>query len=195
MSSHYFVKEGQEPALWIHDSVPFNAAADLLAWAPLIIVSDRALEAVVTWGIKIDAVLDLSGEPRRYGELIDDQQPVHIISGADQHSGLNELFHYLQSTHNTAVAIIAEKPEDIISSVDGFPDFEITIQDQAVRWSRIAHGFHKWLPAGSRFRIFSSGGQAPTVDGAGEQDGVFITVEDGMVRILPPHPVWIGEYF
>ena len=57
MSSHHFVKEGQEPALFILDNIPFQYAESLLEWVPLVMVADRALENVLHWGIKIDVVL------------------------------------------------------------------------------------------------------------------------------------------
>ncbi len=195
MSSHYFVKEGQEPALMILDAMPFSAAADLLAWAPLIVVSDRALEAVGTWGIKIDVVFGVSGDQRSNDKLLEDQQPVHIITAADQHSGLRAVFSYLHSMQNSAVVMIADKPEEMISSVDGITDLDITIQDQVLRWSRITHEFHKWLSAGTRFRLFFPEGALPHVEGAEEQNGVFVTTSDGIVSILPHQSFWIGEYF
>ncbi len=52
MSSHHFVKEGQEPALFILDNIPFHYAESLLEWVPLVMVADRALGKCVTLGNK-----------------------------------------------------------------------------------------------------------------------------------------------
>jgi hypothetical protein len=195
MSSHYFVKEGQEPALLVLDPIPFSAAADLLAWAPLVIVADRALDSVLTWGIKIDVVLNLSGMRNDQGELLEPQQPVLILTANDQITGLRKVFMYLRSVHNSALAILSAHPEEMISSIEVPADLDISIQNQIIRWSRMNHEFVKWLPAGTRVRLFSTSGTLPLMQGAREQNGELITSEDGIVRISPNQPFWIGEFF
>jgi hypothetical protein len=192
MSSHYFVKEGQEPALMIFDAMPFSAASDLLAWAPLVVVSDRALESVLSWGIKIDVVLDFS-EPKEQTELLDAQQPLQILRASDHASGLKEVFQYLHSVNNPAVTILTNDPVGIISSIDGHTKVEVTIQSGTIRWSRIARDFQKWLPAGSQFHLLQVSGRLPPVHGAIEDNGVFVTSDDGIVHISPAQPVWMGE--
>lgn len=193
MSSHYFVKEGQEPALIILDPVPFKVAADLLAWAPLVVVSDWALESVVTWGIKIDALLDLSGDQRRMEKLLSDQLPVHLIAAADKISGLREVFRYLGAEQNSAVSILTFSAAELLPLVDGLVGLDLAVQDGAMRWSRIGHDFQKWLPSGTVFKIFSPAGTLPDVQGAQKINGMFETTADGMVRFKPVQPVWIGE--
>ena len=43
MSSHHFVKEGQEPALLIMDALSLALIEPLLEWAPQVIVCENAL--------------------------------------------------------------------------------------------------------------------------------------------------------
>ena len=176
----------------IFDAMPFSAAADLLAWAPLVVVSDRALEAVLTWGIKVDVVLNIS-ERDVQSELLDAQQPVHVLKASDQVSGLKEVFRYLHAVNNPAVTVLANDPVAIISSLDGHTEPEVTIQNLTTRWSRITRDFQKWLPAGTRFQLHSATGQLPSVHGAKENDGGFVTSDDGIIQISPTHPVWMGE--
>src|SRR5690606_13901028 len=57
MSSHHFVKEGQEPALLILDEVDSSLVQPLLEWSPLVIVAEAAVHHVLAWGIKIDVLL------------------------------------------------------------------------------------------------------------------------------------------
>ena len=57
MSSHHFVREGQEPALLILDALAFDIAGPLLEWAPLVVVAQSAVDEVMLWNIKMDVVL------------------------------------------------------------------------------------------------------------------------------------------
>src|SRR5688572_22200165 len=80
MSSHHFVIEGQEPALFILDGLPFEHVASLLEWSPLVIVADHAIDEVLSWGIKIDVVLQHHYTLEALEEMLVDQAPVQIIS-------------------------------------------------------------------------------------------------------------------
>ena len=80
MSSHHFVKEGQEPALFILDNIAFRYAESLLEWVPLVMVADSVLESVLQWGIKIDVVLQSKYSIEFIEDLIKDQGPVETIS-------------------------------------------------------------------------------------------------------------------
>lgn len=59
MSSHYIVREGQEPALIIANGLPCSKdlLSQLLEWSPHIVVLDGALNSVIDLGIKFDVVL------------------------------------------------------------------------------------------------------------------------------------------
>ena len=196
MSSHYFVKEGQEPALVILDPMPFSVAADLLAWAPLVVVSDRALETVLTWGIKVDIVLDINAASKGRPELLELQQPLQIISAEDLVDGLKKMFHYLHATQHSAAAILADDPKAMISLVESIADMDITVQNEVIRWSRITHDFNKWFPAGTRFQLLSQAETGPSVHGvAKQQNGEFECIHDGIIQISAASPVWLGEFF
>jgi len=61
MSSHHFVKEQQEPALLILDtSVSYETMSPLLEWSPTVLVTELAIDAVLSWGIKVDVILATS---------------------------------------------------------------------------------------------------------------------------------------
>ena len=59
MSSHHFVREGQEPALIIANGAACDPErmGQLLEWNPFVLVLDGALHRVLELGIRIDAVL------------------------------------------------------------------------------------------------------------------------------------------
>ena len=66
MSSHHFVKEQQEPAVFILDAehIHLDRISGLLEWVPTILVSEKALDRVLSWGIKIDVILASVGKAK-----------------------------------------------------------------------------------------------------------------------------------
>ena len=79
MSSHHFVKEGQEPALFILEPISFQVASPLLEWAPLVLVSANALDDVLRWGIKIDVVLVEKSRVETLTRNLLEQVPIKIL--------------------------------------------------------------------------------------------------------------------
>jgi thiamine pyrophosphokinase len=86
MSSHHFVKEGQEPALIIAngEACSTELVGQLLEWSPYIVVLDGAIYRVLELGIKIDVVLGDFDRAIDIDLLMKDQQPVEIIHTPDQ---------------------------------------------------------------------------------------------------------------
>jgi len=80
MSSHHFVKEGQEPALLILEPMAFKHVEPLLEWVPLVIITDAILDDVLKWGIKIDVVIRCETAPGVLEKKVEDQLPVQILS-------------------------------------------------------------------------------------------------------------------
>ena len=94
MSSHHFVKEGQEPALFILDPVDFELAGPFLEWAPFVIVSENALDQVLHWGIKIDGVL-VSHWDEDIKTKLSGQAPIGIVRLDAKVSLIEHAFDYL----------------------------------------------------------------------------------------------------
>src|SRR5437868_1073645 len=97
MSSHHFVKEGQEPALVIAEVIARPSVELLLEWAPQVIVLERALEQVLTWGIKVDVVIASIANNEQVIEKLFDQMPVKILSHQPDEDPLDTVFYYLLS--------------------------------------------------------------------------------------------------
>jgi uncharacterized Rossmann fold enzyme len=59
MSSHHFVRDGQEPALIIANGAECDSEllGQLLEWNPYVLVLDGALQRVLDMNIRVDAVL------------------------------------------------------------------------------------------------------------------------------------------
>src|SRR6187402_1560525 len=79
MSSHHFVKEGQEPALIIVDALGLELTEPLLEWVPQVIVLNDIIEDVKNWGIKIDVVIRSSCSEDQLNELLSHQFPFQIV--------------------------------------------------------------------------------------------------------------------
>ena len=92
MSSHHFVKEGQEPALIIAngESCSYTLLTSLLEWCPYIVVLDGAYKRVEALQIKPDAIVgDFDSLDKIPEELnieivkIDDQNTTDLEKGRD----------------------------------------------------------------------------------------------------------------
>lgn len=59
MSSHHFVKEGQEPALILANGTPcsMHILEDLMAWSPKVIVLDGAIHKAIERNIPFDVLI------------------------------------------------------------------------------------------------------------------------------------------
>ncbi len=82
MSSHHFVKEGQEPALFIADLVAVSHVEALLEWAPLVVALHTTVHDVILRGTKVDAVIAPTAEADLFERQLQDQAPIDIISSA-----------------------------------------------------------------------------------------------------------------
>jgi hypothetical protein len=85
MSSHHFVKEGQEPTLVIISlaSASFEYIQTLLEWSPKVFVADHALSSVLRWNIKIDGVMIQPLEVQKWRQELRDQEPLQWVEYPD----------------------------------------------------------------------------------------------------------------
>ena len=166
MSSHHFVREGQEPALFILEKSTFHFAEPLLEWVPLIMVADQVLEDVLQWGIKIDVVVQHHLPVSKVEELIIDQQPVQILS-ADQDEIILKGLHFFVENNYEAVNLIGSPDENVFQVVEQLAGrLQVGIYDQHAKWSFIESGiFEKWMPAGHIFFVRSKDGDSLQTEG------------------------------
>ncbi len=196
MSSHHFVKEGQEPALLIAEALSFELAEPLLEWAPLVVVCDTALDEVLHWGIKIDAV---TGEATQVHALQDktvEQAPVKVLSYQPGEDPLENALHFLIASKNTAVNIMTGSVKNRLHLAKNFPQIQIVLMDHDRKWSLHTHPFEKWVPAGTSFLIHpQNDSQKFTLTGL-ISEGEHVTASiDGLITIESDNIFWIGESF
>ena len=157
MSSHHFVKEGQEPALFILDNIAFRYAESLLEWVPLVMVADSVLESVLQWGIKIDVVLQSKLSIELIEDLIKDQGPVETLHCDKDHIVTIGL-QYLAHNGFDAVNLLSVPDEIIFQEAEkSAHKLQVGIYSEQEKWSLISTGkFEKWMPAGSTLLIRSA---------------------------------------
>lgn len=95
MSSHHFVKEGQEPLLFVLgvNETSRKMLDQLLSWSPRLVVAEKAISKMEQWGIKMDEV-HVSGERiESWKSSLDYQWPIDVLAVAsnDLNMSLNKL--------------------------------------------------------------------------------------------------------
>ena len=190
MSSHHFVKEGQEPALYIHDVIPFEQVGALLEWAPIVITRSSQVEQVISWGIKVDVVL-METEDADVLTLLETQAPVRILPPAKLSVSLNEV---LMADHQRNITVTATDLQQFLDLAPSLSTDVLTVVTPEIRWVSASHPtFGKWLPAGSVLLLYPQI-LACTVRGGELQGGRIVVESDGLVEITAEKSVfWVGE--
>jgi len=192
MSSHHFVKEGQEPALFVLDNIPFHCAESLLEWVPLVMVADRALENVLHWGIKIDIVLQDEYPLQVLEDLVKDQGPVQTLLGHKDHIVKTGLLYLVENGYD-AVNLLSIPHEEIFQEVEkSAHKLQVGIYNEQEKWSLISTGkFEKWMPAEATLLIRST--SSVQTNGIIQKGEFWEAVSAGIVTIQSESAFWIGE--
>jgi len=182
VSSHHFVKEGQEPAVLITDQVAVSLVEPLLEWSPLVMVHAPVLNHVLAWGIKIDVVFTEKDQQQDWTLLLADHAPVKIIEYS-QNSFLETVFFFSISTKQKSLSIVTEHAEPFFQVKDlliAHP--EISVVTAETKWSLIQQGkFEKWVPAHEEIFIFETCLEK------------IAHPHDGFLKIERSASFWVGE--
>jgi hypothetical protein len=195
MSSHHFVKEGQEPALLLIDPPAIEVAGPLLEWAPLVVVEQAAIEKVSSWNIKIDVVLAKESSVTELASKLLNQAPIKILAYGPNESPLVNALHFLTRSRQRAVNIFSSHP-DTFALVKNFTDqLQINVMDGWSKWSAIAAGsFEKWMVSNTPvFLKTSASDQAILQEGLKHVDDHHESISDGLIRLRSEALFWVGE--
>ncbi len=190
MSSHHFVREGQEPALLIIDAIDDDNLMALLEWSPLVIVTSQALPRVESWGIRIDAVAvdPVAPSDAVVQEMLAGTATADVITDADP----NAIVHYLKEKGQVALQVIIHSPEQHLEHWNVSMAFQISLLNHHMKWSRITNGrFEKWMTENAVLHY--RGASNPQVSGAVSDGSVLETPTAGMVTVLAKGVFWVGE--
>jgi len=195
MSSHHFVREGQEPALLISDPLSLTLAEPLLEWAPVVIVSDNALPDVLKWKIKIDVILSQQDAALSDVEKIVFQGPVEFLYYRRAEDIPNVVVAFLRQRKYRGLTILAQASPGIFDRwMLNINVLEISIIDANTKWSAIQSTFQKWLPKKTKLTVHSPRKGSLKVTGlTRDTDQSFLTENDGIVFLQSDEPFWLGE--
>ena len=193
MSSHHFVKEGQEPALLILETMAFKHVGPLLEWVPLVIITDAILDDVLKWGIKIDVVIQRETAQGALEKKVEDQFPLQILSCKNDNvvsTGLQ----FLIQNKVTSVNVLSGSNEEILEKMLEFSPYIQIGMFGDKKWFLVRTGkLEKWMPAGHKLWLRPSNKALLHAQGILQKGDVWETAQSGMVKIHSSSPFWVGE--
>ena len=200
MSSHHFVKEQQEPAVFILEvkDISFDTVAPLLEWSPTLLVAQEAVEVVLSWGIKIDIILANQAFQNENGHLLEEQYPLLFLTVSSL-SALEEGVHYLLASQHNGVHLVGFDHQNHQQLEEKIFDLDLTLLDGDWKYYPIKGGkFSKWFVA-AEIRLLASENQLVEVSNA---DGTLLfpvcyltqlEVPEGISTCSSTGIFWIGE--
>jgi len=194
MSSHHFVKEGQEPALLIVDAFTFEVAAPLLEWVPTVLVLEQALDDVLSWGIKIDVVLATKSDALLLTDKLLDQAPLTTIPVGGDHNPIAMALDFLKTRQQSGVNVLAFPTEELFRLVEKSKVPNVVVITADTKWSLCSTFFDKWISGGQKLWVKKSQpGQRISTEGLTGPEDQYETMRDGFILIRSADPFWVGE--
>ena len=167
MSSHHFVKEQQEPAVFILEvkGISFEIVAPLLEWSPTVLVAQEAVEVVLTWGVKIDVILATHEFQKEHTRLLEEQYPLRFLTVSNL-TFLEEGIHYLLASQHKGVHLVGfdhQKDQELEEKV---LQMDLTLVDGNWKYYPAKEGkFSKWFAA-TEIRLLAAESQPVEVSNA-----------------------------
>ena len=200
MSSHHFVKEQQEPAVFILavKGISFETVAPLLEWSPTLLVAQEAVEVVLSWGIKIDVVLGTMDFQNGNMHLLEEQYPLRFLTVYSEGT-LEEGIHYLLASQHKGVHLVGFDHQKHQELEEKIHHLDLTLLDGDWKYYPVKGGmFSKWfVPA--EIRLLASENQPVEVSNA-EGSLLFpicyltqLEVPEGISTFSSTGIFWIGE--
>jgi len=200
MSSHHFVKEQQEPAVFILavEGISFETVAPLLEWSPTLLVAQEAVEVVLSWGIKIDVVLGTLAFQSESRHLLEEQYPLRFLT-VSTGSTLEEGIHYLLASQHKGVHLVGFDHQKHQQLEEKILHLDLTLVDGDWKYYPVKGGkFSKWYAA-SEIQILATENQPLEISNANGQllfPVQYLTqidVPEGTSTFSSTGIFWIGE--
>lgn len=200
MSSHHFVKEQQEPAVFILEAegISFDAVAPLLEWSPTLLVAQEAVEVVLRWGIKIDVILADLAFQHENGHLLEEQYPLRFLT-VSALSPLDEGVQDLLASEHKGVHLVGFNHQNHQQLEEKIFRLDLTVLDGDWKYYPVKGGkFSKWFVPGE-IRLLASENQLVEVSNA---DGSLLFPVCYLTQLEVPAGIstcsstgifWIGE--
>lgn len=200
MSSHHFVKEQQEPAVFFLSAaeLSFEAISPLLEWVPTVLVSQECLETVLSWGIKVDVILATEGFQRDNLQMLEEQYPVKVLTAPTENI-LGEGLHYLFATKHPAAHLVGLSHLGCLDLEEKLEFFDLTVMDSGWKYYPVKSGkFKKWFGE-QTIRILGKDGipvEVSNENGKLMLPLVYLTqleLPEGFTEIVGNGVFWLGE--
>lgn len=200
MSSHHFVKEQQEPAVFILDTelIQFDQISGLLEWVPTILVAEKALEQVLSWGIKIDVILASTAFQNGNPDLLESQYPVRFLT-VENENFLDAGIQYLLASKHEAAHLVGLSHQSAFDLEGKLEEMNLTLVDGNWKYYPVKSGkFKKWFAATSIHIHGKEGMPLEIKNDDGElilpiNYATMIEVPEGITEIKAPGIFWVGE--
>lgn len=192
MSSHHFVKEKQEPALYIHSEKFLNTEllGQLLEWCPYVIVDEHALFILNHEPIKIDLVVQQELSDTEIADWTASQSDLKILRIEKGKDKLSSLLQYLEKENHFAISLLACSDEHFQAIQTSNFNLDIIQYTDTYKGFFIDDKFSKWKEKDSLIEIFNE--EASTKNLIRHPKG-WKVVEDGLVEIVVPRKTYIKE--
>ena len=172
MSSHHFVKDGQEPSVWVMDiHYDSEVLGSLLEWCPLLYVCEPAIEKVLSEGIKIDVTLVSHANATWARQQLEHQFPIEVRVVDESFSSLVT---NVNASYEVPIHVLGWSAKDSLAFL---LEMHLTerigriVLAEGRRFRMVKSGvYDKWLPAGSVVKVHTREGADAYVC---EKDGVF----------------------
>lgn len=200
MSSHHFVKDQQEPAVFIlnADEIQFDQVSGMLEWVPTVLVTEEALDQALSWGIKIDVILASTEFQKTNPQLLEEQYPVKFLTVSDRNF-LDKGLQYLLESQHKAAHLVGIPHQRALELEEQTKLMDLTIVDGDWKYYPVRSGiFKKWF-AESTIHIHAKEGLPVEIRNANGDlilpitYATMIEVPEGTTEIKAPGLFWIGE--
>jgi hypothetical protein len=200
MSSHHFVKEQQEPAVFIlnTEGLGFDTVSPLLEWVPTVLVWQECLDTVLSWGIKVDVILAEEAFQKENIHLLEKQYPVRFLT-ANEDNFLHEGLQYLLASQHKGAHLVGFDHSKLGTLATEAELLDLTVLDEGWKYYPVkTRDFRKWFVA-STIRILGREGmplEAANSDGKLFLPLFYLTqveVPEGITEIKGAELFWVGE--
>lgn len=200
MSSHHFVKDQQEPAVFIlsNENIRFEQVSPLLEWVPTVLVTEEALDQVLSWGIKIDVILASEDFQTENQSLLESQNPVKFLTSSLENHLENGVNYLLEANH-FATHLVGFPHLKALELESQLEKINLTILDGDWKYYPVkSREFKKWF-AESNIHIHGKEGMPMQIKNENGElilpisYATMLEVPEGNTVIKAPGIFWIGE--
>lgn len=158
----------------------FDIIQQLLEWSPTVVVTERALGRVLTWGIKIDVAIVREEGLEKWRPVLHEQEPVKILTTASAGDTTDTALRFLVASKQKSVNILSDVE---LETFEKFSSLDLAVIRDGRRWVFIRSGhFEKWLPAGTVLNFHPR-----------EAHPELPVEKEGLVTVTRDHGFWICE--